>query len=133
MFDCKLSSDQFIMMLIMKDMLKADPETGEVFKKDKKGLWKHLQGTITSDGYKRINIAYKGFRKNLRCHRIVYIAHHGIPEAPKNVVDHQNHCKLDNRLGNLKAVTNEENSARKPPKREYKRVAKFNTILGFCC
>lgn len=133
MFDCRLSADQFIAMLVMKDILKADPETGEIFKKDKKGGWKHCCGTITRDGYKRINIAYKGFRKNLRAHRIVWIACNGIPIAPKNVVDHQNYCKLDNRLANLRAVTNEDNSARKPPKREYRKAAKFNTILGFCC
>lgn len=129
-----LTADQFIQMLVMKDILKADPDTGDIFKKNKKGVWQHLCGSITRDGYKRVNIAYKGFRKNLRAHRIVWIAFNGTPTYPNNVIDHLNYCKLDNRLENLAAITNEENSARKPPREKVISFSSgFNTILGFSC
>jgi hypothetical protein len=62
-----------------------------------------------SDGYKIVILYRNGKRKKLKIHRLIAIAF--IPN-PKNktCIDHINNKKLDNRLNNLRWVTNQENN-----------------------
>lgn len=60
-------------------------------------------GYITSKGYKAVLVDGK---KHL-VHRLIWLWHYG--EFPKETIDHINHDKLDNRIENLREVSNAEN------------------------
>ena len=90
----------------LKSIFHYNPETG-VF------TWlikpaKHLNigkvaGNYDGDGY--INITYKG--KKLRAARLAWLYIHGI--SPTKNIDHINRIKTDNRICNLRTVTNSQN------------------------
>jgi hypothetical protein len=60
-------------------------------------------GTITGHGYRVISLD----RKRYYGHRLLWLWHYG--EFPKGQIDHINHNRLDNRLDNLRAVSNQDN------------------------
>lgn len=59
--------------------------------------------TMSSKGY--LNVKIKGCKFPL--HRLVWLYHYG--KFPDNQIDHINHIKTDNRIENLRDVTNLEN------------------------
>ncbi len=59
-----------------------------------KNAWGYLQVTFN--------------RRNYRVHRVIMLMKNGC--WPKHQVDHKNHIRTDNRIGNLKCVTRTENS-----------------------
>ena len=66
-------------------------------------------GFVHPSGYVHINLSSNGSKKQVRAHRVVYIAANGhIPDGM--VVDHINNDKSDNRICNLQLLTAEENS-----------------------
>ncbi|MFK3840087.1 HNH endonuclease [Serratia sp. NPDC087055] len=61
-------------------------------------------GTISPQGYEEIQIN----RSKYKVHRLVWCLHHG--EIPINMqVDHINHIRSDNRIGNLRLVNQSQN------------------------
>ena len=65
-------------------------------------------GCTSKDGYRliRINgVLYKS-------HRVAWFLHYG--EMPNGQIDHINHIKDDNRILNLRCVTNKENNSNFP-------------------
>jgi len=64
-------------------------------------------GTLTSLGYIRINISGKHYR----AHRIAWLLHYGA--WPQNHIDHINGNPSDNRIVNLRDVSNVENHRNK--------------------
>ena len=54
-------------------------------------------------GYKRSKI----FNKDYSAHRVIWAMVHG--EWPKGQIDHKNHARTDNRISNLRVVTNKGN------------------------
>ena len=66
-------------------------------------------GFVHPSGYVHINLSSNGSKKQVRAHRVIYIAANGhIPDGM--VVDHINNDKSDNRICNLQLLTAEENS-----------------------
>ena len=89
-------------------------ETGEIETKYKRnfrghhiGDWVKISSTVSNWGYFRTSI---GKKKGARVHRIVAYAYLGLNlDDPKAQVDHINHDKLDNRVSNLRIVSNQQN------------------------
>lgn len=77
-------------------------------------LWKKVDhkrnkraGTINHSGY--LCVGYKGIR--YRAHRIIWLLHYG--KWPEYQIDHINGNRTDNRIENLREVTNYENNQNK--------------------
>ena len=73
--------------------------------KSKKG--KHT-GTSTGNNYYKVCVMIEGKKKYLQAHNVVWWLHNG--DIPKGyIIDHINHVKTDNRISNLRLVTESEN------------------------
>ena len=78
-----------------------------------------ISGCLTGKGYKdgKGYLSVKVDNKLTPIHRIVFLYHHGyLPEQ----IDHRNNIHTDNRIENLRACTNAENSLNKPLRPECK-------------
>ena len=60
-------------------------------------------GTLTPKGYLKIHL----LKKSYQAHRLAWLYVHGI--MPEDQLDHENHDKTDNRIENLREVSNQEN------------------------
>ncbi len=80
-----------------------------------------IVGTINKDWYVQISI--KGNREY--AHRLAWLYEYG--EYPKYHIDHINGCKSDNRIYNLRDVTDSENAKNRPKDKHNK-----NKDVGVC-
>jgi len=90
----------------LKTILRYDHELGRFFclvSRGKASVGK-MAGYLRKDKYRHIVIDRKRFLE----HRLVWLYVYG--EMPKNQIDHINHCKEDNRIENLRAVSSYENN-----------------------
>lgn len=71
-----------------------DSESGKIQRNDRTG------GTGSYDHYGYLILKIKG--KQFKAHRLAWFLHYG--EMPKNVIDHINGIKDDNRISNLRDV-----------------------------
>jgi hypothetical protein len=89
----------------LKKLFKYDPETGEFTKlvttgNSKAGL---SSGHLASDGY--LILCFK--RKRFLAHRLAWLMYYGT--EPKQVIDHIDGNRLNNKIQNLRDVSNSEN------------------------
>lgn len=98
----------------LKELLHYDPETGLFTRFSGK-----VAGAIRPDGYVRIMLA----RELYYAHRLAWLYMTG--SLPPEQIDHINGNKTDNRLANLRAVTNFENQ-----KNQRKPVSNTSGIIG---
>ena len=84
----------------LRNHLSYDPETG-IFVRI--GYPCDKVGRITTKGYRQISVA--GTRAT--AHRMAWMYVHG--EWPSGQIDHINQCKDDNRIENLRVVSNKQN------------------------
>jgi hypothetical protein len=99
--------------------------------------WKPISFSTTSKGYMRCCLRIDGIQMGLFEHRIVYYAHNQDwdiwDSSSDNVIDHRNRKKDDNRIENLKLVTQKENCWNTDAKgycwRE--REQKWEAYIGF--
>ena len=96
-------SKPILTQIQLKEIIEYNPETG-VFKWTNKKRWtnKRTVGHIDKDGYHSIMID----GRNWRAHRLAWLYVYG--ELPDQI-DHINHQKSDNRIANLRSVTNQQN------------------------
>ncbi len=104
-------------------ILAYSPTTGIITRKINwfKGKAGEEVGTNDYYGYKAISV----YGQRLRAHRIAWLLHYR--EWPKNQIDHINGIRGDNRIINLRDVSNQENHRNE-------RLAKNNSsgIIGVC-
>lgn len=99
---------------VFKSLFRYDPETGIITwncdrnHKIKKGM---VAGSLSNNGY--IYIKPRGL--NMSAHRIAWFLYYG--DWPKGVVDHINRDKTDNRIANLRDVTQKVNNQNHPPRK----------------
>jgi len=121
---------------IVRDLLDYNPETGEFTWKvrDKKyceddSKWRmintrdagKLAGCVYSDGYRYITILLKTYR----AHRIAWLHYYG--EWPENQIDHINRVRDDNRIENLRDVTQSQNQWNRSI--QTGRTSKYNGVV----
>ena len=109
-----MTKDEFIAFEIATGNIIVDAEKGLVYttrggggrKLDAPRL---LEGTETPTGYLVVSLREKNDKRQIRIHRIIWTAVHGIiPEGM--TIDHINNDKHDNRIENLQLMTAVDNS-----------------------
>jgi hypothetical protein len=100
---------------LLNSLFSYNPETGEVFRRRT-----HSRvGYPTAKGYLRVKV--KG--KHYRLHNLIWKLHYG-EDVPSDLeIDHINRVKTDNRICNLRLVTQLENLANRKP-RKTTRIAR---------
>ena len=99
MAPCSLAQSQ------LKELLHYDPDTG-IFTHilPRRGVSVGAEaGTIDVYGYRTIQVN----KKKYRSHRLAWLYIYGV--WPKDQIDHVNQIKIDNRVCNLREVTNSQN------------------------
>jgi hypothetical protein len=107
----------------LRKIFEYNPDTGEIRYKVKRGLKMpgDLAGQSVDKGYRRI----EAYGERWMYHRVCWMLYHG--EWPKYTIDHKNLDKSDNRLLNLRDITqgeNNRNKARYKTNNKYKGVTK---------
>lgn len=99
-----------ISLEVLRDNVNYDPITGML-------TWRRINGGWRKPGIEIGNIEPKGYRRfqigvaKIMSHRAAFALHYG--HWPAGQVDHINHQKNDNRIENLREVTNSENAQNK--------------------
>lgn len=105
---------------LLRQLLCYEPETGKLFWLSRsrdyftsegqckswntRFVGKEAVTSINKHGYNHGQI----FARNYSAHRVAWAMHYGA--WPDGQIDHINHDKLDNRINNLRVVTNKENN-----------------------
>jgi hypothetical protein len=108
-----MTKDEFIAAVLATGMVKADPETGKVWTlRGPGGILLNQPREITGsecNGYLVAKFTLGQFKRQVRLHRLIWIAANGIPDAGMAVC-HRDDDKTNNRICNLYLATPEKNS-----------------------
>jgi hypothetical protein len=111
----------------LKSLLSYNPETGEFTWLVSRGSRQagEIAGCLKRDRSEKVYIRIKIDGKNYLAHRLAWLYTHG--EWPENDIDHIDQDSLNNRLSNLRDVTNAENG-------KNQKIAKNNSsgVMGVC-
>lgn len=107
----RMDRDSLILAALASGQITTNPETGEIYStriKGNTGKQTLLRGS-NCNGYLVHNLCVNGVKRQVRAHRVVYLAEHGA--IPKDlVIDHIDQNKQNNVLSNLRAATFSENA-----------------------
>lgn len=103
--------ESLITQELLKEKLHYDKDTGVFTWTDSKLNANCARGKeagcVTSGGYRDIKMLLGGKGRVFRAHRLAWFYVYG--EFPKLHIDHINHDRADNRISNLREVTQREN------------------------
>lgn len=109
----------------LRQLLDYDPETGVLTWKARSGDDRFTRGWNTRyAGTPALNANENGYRsghlggQKVKSHRAAWAAYYG--EWPKHGIDHINGDKTDNRISNLRDVTDAENQKNRPMRADNK-------------
>lgn len=94
-----MKTDDLCLEIIKNKFWEVDLDRGVVFS----NRASRLVGGLNTFGYRIATCHFNGCRKQIKIHRLVWIAKNGIPPLGM-VVDHINRNKSDNRISNLRLV-----------------------------
>lgn len=94
-----------------KKYIGYDQESGIIFWKCRR-QGSHLKageraGRVGSTGYREITFLLSGKRVTVKEHRLAWFLHYGA--WPVGVIDHIDHIKTNNKINNMRDITNQEN------------------------
>ncbi|ENY3539241.1 TPA: HNH endonuclease signature motif containing protein [Escherichia coli] len=105
----------------MRSLFLYDPVTGRLHHKANRRRVKvgsYADSTRRADGYRQVALRLDGKQYQLKAHRVAWILAHGaIPHGKQ--IDHINGIRDDNRLCNLRLVTQRENDQNRRKARGY--------------
>lgn len=107
-----MQTDSLPCPIYVRQRLALDPDTGRL-------LWRENPLALKSwntrwSGKEAFTASFQGYRtgrldgRQYLAHRVVWVIHHGV--WPEGQVDHINGDRSDNRIENLRVVTNTENA-----------------------
>ena len=106
---------------LLRSLFLYDPVTGRLCHKANRRRVKagsYADSTRRADGYRQVALRLDGKQYQLKTHRVAWILTHGaIPDGLQ--VDHINGIRDDNRLCNLRLVTQRENDQNRRKARGY--------------
>ncbi|EFH4017810.1 HNH endonuclease [Escherichia coli] len=106
---------------LLRSLFLYDPVTGRLCHKANRCRVKagsYADSTRRADGYHQVALRLDGKQYQLKAHRVAWILEHGaIPDGLQ--VDHINGIRDDNRLCNLRLVTQRENDQNRRKARGY--------------
>ena len=106
---------------LLRSLFLYDPVTGRLHHKANRRRVKvgsYADSTRRADGYRQVALRLDGKQYQLKAHRVAWILAHGaIPHGKQN--DHINGIRDDNRLCNLRLVTQRENDQNRRKARGY--------------
>ena len=125
-------NDMKIVNVLGYEGLYAVTDEGDIYSLKKGRIKKKL---LDKDGYYKVGLNKNGIQKTYKVHQIVYYSFNG-KNNDDLVIDHINSIKTDNRLENLRKLTNRENSARNRTHkygrgvRYFKKLDKFGATIS---
>jgi hypothetical protein len=105
----------------MAEIFAYDPLTGVLTRTFKSGITHTVGTTPSAQGYLSLNFSKKTFQ----AHRVAWLLYYG--EWPTGFIDHINGDGSDNRICNLRTVTNQENL-----RNQSLRSSNKSGVMGVC-
>lgn len=106
---------------LLRSLFLYDPVTGRLHHKAnlrRVKVGSYADSTRRADGYRQVALRLDGKQYQLKAHRVAWILAHGaIPHGKQ--IDHINGIRDDNRLCNLRLVTQRENDQNRRKARGY--------------
>jgi hypothetical protein len=101
-----MTADMMAQEAIQRGYIEVDVDSGIAYSMR---FWGKRLGCINKGGYRVFTLHLDGLRKQIKLHRLIWIAHNGLPPL-NSQIDHINRNKLDNRIENLRLADSKLNS-----------------------